>query len=127
MESAKAPKPYSEWSEDRLRRKEDAAYTFGYHLILHCRDEAMKTLPTDASQDTRDAVKEAVDIALHNVTDMLEGFWNLEAGPDHSVELVLGVRVHDKARESVETLEISPCKLDLPIGYWKWANDREFQ
>ena len=127
MEVAKPPKPYSDWRKGEIDREEDAAYTFGYHLISHCRDEAMETLPGDASAELRDVVKKAVDVALHNVNDMLEGFWRLEAGPAHSVELVLGVRVHDEAGEVVETLEISPCKLDLPIGYWKWANDREFQ
>ena len=58
---------------------------------------------------------------------MLEGFWKLEAGPDHAISLALGVQVRDAQNQVVETQEISPCKLDLPIGYWKWANDRDFQ
>ena len=72
-------------------------------------------------------VEKAVDTALHNLVEMLEGFWKLEAGPAHTVELVLGVRVHASDGNAVETLEISPCKLDLPIGYWKWAREREFK
>jgi hypothetical protein len=87
----------------------------------------MKTLPAGASSDTRTAVDKAVDIALHNVCDMLEGFWKLEAGPNHTAELVLGIRVHGPDGEEIETQNISPSKLDLPIGYWKWARDREFK
>lgn len=87
----------------------------------------MATVPTDASHEVKAAVEKAVDIALHNVNDMLEGFWKLEAGPKNSVELALVVRVRDAEGNLVETQEISPCKLDLPIGYWKWSQDREFR
>lgn len=127
MKAKKAPAPCENWRVEPVDREEDAAYTFGYHLIAHCRDEAMATLPPDASPATKAGAEQAVDTALHNVVAMLEGFWKLEAGPKHSVELVLGVRVHDATGEAVETLEISPCKLDLPIGYWKWVRDREFR
>jgi hypothetical protein len=68
-----------------------------------------------------------VDTALHNVCDLLEGFWPLEAGAKHRIALALGVEVRDVDNKVVETAEISPCKLDLPIGYWKWAQDREFR
>lgn len=121
------PRPFPEWREKPVDRAEDAAYTFGYHLIIHCRDEAMATLPADASPETRGAFEKAVDAALHHVIAMLEGFWKLEAGPKHSVELALVVRVVDSDRNLVESQEISPCKLDLPIGYWKWAQDRAFR
>lgn len=121
------PRPYEEWREELIDREEDAAYTFGYYLIKHCRDEAMSNLPAGLPAEATSIVAEAVDTALHNVVDMLEGFWKLEAGPRHNVELVLRVRVHDKKDNVVESLDISPCKLDLPIGYWKWARDREFR
>jgi hypothetical protein len=121
------PRPFREWRVNPFDREEDAAYTYGYHLIVHCRDEAMKTLSPDASPEVKAAVEKAVDTALRNVNDMLEGFWKLEAGPDHTVELALAVRVRDADRNLVETQEISPCKLDLPIGYWKWARDKEFR
>jgi hypothetical protein len=121
------PRPFTEWRASAFDRDEDAAYAFGYQLIVHCRDEAMATLPAGASPEMKAAVEEAVDTALHNLNDMLEGFWKLEAGPEHSIELVLSVRVHDSKRNVVEKLEISPGKLDLPIGYWKWARDREFR
>ena len=121
------PRPFADWRTSPIDREEDAAYTFGYHLIIHCRDEALATLPPSASPEMRAAVEKAVDTALHNVNDMLEGFWKLEAGPEHSVELALAVQVRDAKRKLVERLEISPCKLDLPIGYWKWARDREFR
>ncbi len=121
------PRPYEEWRTEPGDRAEDAAYTFGYHLIGHCRDEAMDTIAAEASSATRGVVEKAVDTALHNVVDMLEGFWKLKAGPNHTVELVLRVRVHGPDGKEVESQDISPCKLDLPIGYWKWAQEREFK
>lgn len=126
MKTVKPPRSYREWRKQLLDREEDAAYLFGYYLIMHCREEATATLPTDAPPDVKAAVEKAVDTALHNVCDMLEGFWKLEAGPDHTISLALGVQVRNAQNQVLETQEISPCKLDLPIGYWKWANDREF-
>jgi hypothetical protein len=81
----------------------------------------------DASPDVKGAVEKAVDTALHNVCDMLEGFWRLKAGPEHTISLALGVQFRDPQNEVVEIQEISPCKLDLPIGYWKWTQERKFR
>lgn len=122
-----APAEYLTWRVDEHDRAEDAANTFGYHLMLHCRDEALATVPTDASDATREAVENAVDLALHNVMDLLEGFWSLPSGASHSIEYVLSVRIQGGAGETVETVDLSPCKLDLPIGYWKWARERDFR
>jgi hypothetical protein len=127
METEVSPRNYSQWRTGQFDRSEDAAYLFGYYLIQHCRDEAMATLPVSAPQDVKAAVEKAVDEALHNVCDMLEGFWRLDAGPSHQISLALGVQVRDAQNEVVETQEISPCKLDLPIGYWKWARERQFR
>jgi len=127
METTLPPREYPEWRTGQFDRPEDAAYLFGYYLIMHCRDEAMATLPADASSDVKVAVEKAVDTALHNVCDMLEGFWRLDAGRNHTISLALGIQVRDAQNRIVETQEISPCKLDLPIGYWKWAQEREFR
>jgi hypothetical protein len=121
------PAVYSEWRNDPNDRAEDAAYTFGHHLIVHCRDDAMARIPADASRETKALVEESVDLARHNVMDLLEGFWDLPSGDAHSVEYVLQVRVRDASGTEVESIAISPAKLDLPIGYWKWAKDREFR
>ena len=123
----KSPADYPKWRSERIDREEDAAYTFGFHLIIHCRDEALATIPAGASDETKAAVEKAVDTALHNVNDLLEGFWPLSSGPCHSVEYALQVRVRDASGAEVESVEISPCRVDLPIGYWKWAQHREFQ
>ena len=122
-----SPRDFPEWRTGQFDRPEDAAYTFGYFLIKHCRDEAMATVAEDAPPEIRSAVEKAVDVALHNVCDLLEGFWQLQSGSGHRVALVLGVQVSDSDGQVIETQEISPCKLDLPIGYWKWAQEREFQ
>lgn len=126
MDNSSLPRDYPNWRANEWDRAEDAAYLFGNYLILHCRDKALATVPPDASPDVKDAVEKAVDTALHNLCDLLEGFWPLEAGPNHRISLALGVQVRDVDDSVVETVEISPCKLDLPIGYWKWAQDREF-
>lgn len=124
---AASPRPFEQWRADPLDRDEDAAYAFGHALIAHCRDEAVKAIPSTASEAERASALDAVDKALHNVCDLLEGFWCLEIDPRHRIELALQVRVLNIAGEVVETREISPSKVDLPIGYWKWARDREFR
>ena len=121
------PRTFPEWRSDGFDRAEDAAYAFGHDLIVHCRDEALSSVPPDASLPTRVAVEKAVDIALHNVMDLLEGFWPLPSGSGHHLKYVLQVRVENDAGKLVDTQEIAPCKLDVPIGYWKWAKDREFR
>jgi hypothetical protein len=127
MQSSFLPRDYPDWRTGEFDRREDAAYSFGYYLMLHCRDEALATIPTDAPPVVKAAVEKAVDEALHNVCDMLEGFWPLDTGPNHKISLALRVQIHDADDQVIETVEISPCKLDLPIGYWKWAQDREFR
>jgi hypothetical protein len=127
METADRRYNYVQWRTEPGDRAEDAAYLFGYFLIKHCRDEALSKVDEDASPTAMAEVEKAVDTALHNVCDLLEGFWPLDAGPDRRAALVLGVQIRDAHDRVVETQEISPCKLDLPIGYWKWAHNREFR
>ena len=127
MDVAIPPAPYPEWRKDPAGRAEDAAYAFGHHLITLCRDEALARMPAGATAETKAAAEEAVDLALHHVMDMLEGFWPLPSGDAHSLEYVLEVRVRDAAGSEIESIEISPSTVDLPIGYWKWAHDREFR
>jgi hypothetical protein len=130
MSDASTPKPYGEWRTKPIDRAEDAAYTFGYYLMLHCRAEALKKAGASAMPSSREefdaSVSEAVDTALHNVADLLEGFWRTETGPNHQVEFALAVRVTDADGKDIESINISPCLLDLPIGYWKWK-DGEFR
>jgi hypothetical protein len=118
---------YPDWRTGQFDRPEDAAYLFGFYLIMYCREEAIATLPADASPEVRAAVEQAVDTALHNVCDLLEGFWQLNAGAGHRISLALGVQVRDGQNQLVESVEISPAQLDLPIGYWKWAREHEFR
>jgi hypothetical protein len=127
MEAVVPPRTYPEWRGGKFDRAEDAAYSFGYYLMQHCRDEAMATIPPDSSAELKAAVAKAVDEALHNVCDMLEGFWPLNSGPEHKLSFALGVQVRNSTNQILETQEISPCKLDLPIGYWKWSQEREFR
>jgi hypothetical protein len=131
MSAADTPKPYPEWRIASIDRAEDAAYTFGYHLMRHCRAEALKTVESAGVPATagemREQVAKAVDTALHNVMDLLEGFWRTEAGSGHRVEYALSVCVKDSGEDqTLERIDISPCMLDLPIGYWKWK-DGEFR
>jgi hypothetical protein len=127
MSATLPPRPYPEWRPKDIDRAEDAAYAFGHDLIVHCREEALRKVPLDATEATRAIVEKAVDTALHNVMDMLEGFWPLPSGSTHSLAYALQVRISDAAGKVVETQEISPAKLDLPVGYWKWSKHREFR
>jgi len=130
MNKSDTPRPYEAWRTDPLARAEDAAYTFGFHLMQHCRMEALKGLesaPVPTSEAEFHArVTKAVDTALHNVVDLLEGFWVTQAGPNHRVAYALSVCVTTPENEPVERIEISPSLLDLPIGYWHWR-DGTFQ
>jgi len=98
--------------------------------MQHCRAEALKA--TDSAKTPASAeefhtqVAAAVDTALHNVMDLLEGFWPTQAGPNHRVAYSLSVCVSDMSRKPVERIDISPSLLDLPIGYWKFK-DGEFR
>jgi hypothetical protein len=119
------PRPFAEWRTDPVDRAEDAAHAFGHRLIEHCREEALKKVPAAAGKVTRARVEEAVDTALHNVLDLIEGFSRIDIGPRHHLELALRVCVRDSNGKRVERHEISG--LDLPIAYWKWAREREFR
>jgi hypothetical protein len=130
MSDTTTPRPYEDWRTGSADRGEDAAYTFGYYLTRHCRAEALKRVQTTSlpatPQEFRTQVEAAVDTALHNVMDLLEGFWRTEAGPNHTAEFALSVCLKDADRKLVERIDISPCLVDLPIGYWKWK-DGEFK
>lgn len=122
MSDSNTPRPYEQWSTNSANRRDDAAYTFGYYLMRHCRAEALKEVqsaPLPATpEELRAQVESAVDTALHNVLDLIEGYWPVEAGPNHRAEFALSVRVRDKDRKEIECVDIS--SVDMPIGYWKW-------
>lgn len=121
------PRQYPDWLSDTNGRRDDAAYTFGFHLIKYCRTEAINALPKDLTQDQNEKAIYAIDIALHNVMDMLEGFWVLNSGEKHRVEYNLNVVVKDLDHKEIEKISIAPAGIDLPIGYWKWLQDNEFR
>lgn len=126
MSHTATPRPYEEWRSNSADRAEDAACTFGYYLMKHARAEAMKRVQRVVAPATRQEFQaqaaEAVDVALHNVMDLLEGFWRAEVGPNHTAEFALSVCVQDANQKMVERIDISPCLIDLPIGYWKWKD-----
>jgi hypothetical protein len=126
MNDKSTPRPYEQWRTNAADREEDAAQTFGYYLMQHCRAEALKQVQSTPVLVTRKQfqkqVEAAVDRALHNVMDLLEGYWPLEAGPNHRAAFALSVCVSDMSRKPVERIDVSPCRIDLPIGYWKWKS-----
>jgi hypothetical protein len=123
------PTPYENWRPEPVDRAEDAASNFGFYLMAHCRAEALKKVASHSVPATKAeldaAVAEAVDTALHNVADLLEGLWVTHAGPKHRTEFALAVRVKDESGKIVERIDVSPCVVDLPIGYWGWKEDFE--
>ena len=53
------------------------------------------------------------------------GFFPTKVGEKYPVEFVLSVRVRDpQTGQVVEEVEISPAKIDLPVGYWGWVDDQ---
>ena len=127
MENSKQPREFKEWRSNSFDRTEDASYTFGNHLIKYCRDEVIYNLPIETSENEKEKITIAIHEALYNVMDLFEGFWKLNSGDDYSVEYILQVLVKDKNQKEVEKIDISPAKLDLPIGFWKWAEEGEFR
>ena len=67
--------------------------------MQHCRGEALKAVEIAAvptsEEEFRAQVNTAVDIALHNVMDLLEGFWPTQAGANHRVSYALSVCIGD--------------------------------
>jgi hypothetical protein len=130
MKPSAAPRPFEEWRKKPIDRAEDAAYTFGSHLVQHCRTETLKGVEAAAMPKTmeefHEQVTRAVDRALCGVVNLLEGNWPAQAGSNHRVAYALSVCVSSRDRKPVERIDISPYLLDLPIGYWKWR-DGEFR
>ena len=126
MENKSEPREYKDWRPGLWDRKGDAAYTFGYHFIKYCCDQAVDNLPNDMKIEDKEKAIDSIHIALHNVMDLVEGFWKLESGKDNYVEYHLQVVVKDKDHSEIEKISIAPG-LDLPIGFWKWVKDREYR
>ncbi len=127
MTDNSTPRQYPEWQKDLYDRQDDAASMFGFHLIKHCRTEAVNALPKDLNTEQNEKAIHAIDIALHNVMNMLEGFWVLESGDKHRVEYNLNVVVNDLDQNELEKISIAPEGMSLPIAYWKWALENEFR
>jgi len=121
MPTIKSPRLHDAWRKSAVDREEDAASLFGYYLIKHCREEALAKLKS-ATVVSRSQVVEAVDTALHNVMDLLEGFWRLDAGGGKQLELALHVLVTEEG-QTAEDVQVSPSQIDLPIGYWAWVEN----
>lgn len=123
MSISKQPRFYLQW-RDGVSREEDAAALFGHYLIQHCRQTALQTAGFGASAEARGAGEDAVDLALHGVMHLLEGYWKLPAGDGFSLQLELRVNVF-RGLEKVESVALSPGRLDLPVGYWTWVEEVE--
>ena len=131
MKIKSKPRNYDEWRTHPSDRVEDAAYIFGYDLIRYCREEALASINMadlqSGQEEILDVVEQAVDISLHNVMDLLEGFFSPKTiGTTHTAEYSLVVQVRDQNGSVVEKFELSPKKSDLSVGYWKWQAG-EFQ
>jgi hypothetical protein len=121
MSNVIKPRLHSHWRELAADREEDAANLFGYYLVKHCREAALAKVRSASSMVPRSVAVEAVDIALHNVMDLLEGFWQLDAGEGKQLELALHIQV-TKDGQTAEDIRVSPSQIDLPIGYWAWVD-----
>ncbi len=124
MPQEKLPRYHDDWRTERYDREEDAATLFGYYLIKHCREEAMSAIKYEPGTPEYTMAVKAVETAMFNVIDLLEGFWLLDAGNGKRLQLALHVQVKDEdLSEVLEDVQISPGMIDLPIGYWGWVDD----
>ena len=115
-------RPLTEWRKDKHDRTEDAAFAFGYYLIKYCRTRALEDIPENTPPETQAIIEKAIDTALHNSMDLLEGYWKLPVDENLHAEFALTVNIFDDDNTVVESHDISPSKLDLPIGYWAWKD-----
>jgi len=122
MSNTIAPRFHRDWRSDRVDREEDAATLFGYYLVKHCREEAMARITLPPGSPEHAVAVKAVETAIFNVMDLLEGFFLLDAGDGKRLQLALHVQVLKDAEAVVEDVKISPG-IDLPIGYWGWVDD----
>ncbi len=53
MIDSATPRPYEQWRKVPPDRAEDAAYTFAYNLMQHCRSEALKASDSATLPKTR--------------------------------------------------------------------------
>jgi hypothetical protein len=124
MSNTIKPRLHNAWRTGAADREEDAANLFGYYLIKHCREKALAKLASSSSMVPHSLAVEALDTALHNVMDLLEGFWPLDAGDGKQLELALHIQV-TKDGKVAEDVQVSPSQIDLPIGYWAWVDNYE--
>ena len=122
MSETIAPRYHDVWRADRVDREEDAATLFGYYLVKHCREEAMAKITLPPGSPEHAVAVKAVETAIFNVMDLLEGFFMLDAGNGKHLQLALHVQVMKGEEEVVEDVRIAPG-IDLPIGYWGWVED----
>jgi len=121
MPDSQKPPFHEQWRKDPSAREEDAATLFGYYLVKHCREEAMAKITLSPGTAEHAVAVKAVETAIFNVVDLLEGFWPLKAGSGKRLQLALHVQV-TKGEKIVEDVKVSPG-IDLPIGYWGWVDD----
>ena len=117
-------KSYSEWRSDEHQHWIDAGHTFGVHLMKQARDQALGTIPENASAETRAVATEAVRVALGGVMQMLDGFYINEIGEQHRVEYALLARITNRERTLVEEIELAPDGDGLCMGFAGWWEDK---
>lgn len=122
-EETSIPLPYEEWGEKPLARHYAAAYIFGFDLMRRCREQALiavKNMPPGS--DPMQIAEQAIDTELFNVVDLLDGFWPMDAGPNHRAEYILTLCVNGADGQPIEKIEINTAGLDLAMGYWRWRD-----
>jgi hypothetical protein len=93
--------------------------------MTHARDEALKRIPPDASAETREVAREAVQDALYNVMMMLEGVVGVTPGSGRALEfaLICRVRESEEPHTVVEELELAPNGAESAcMGFHFWTD-----
>jgi len=113
-------KPYQTWSSDPHSHWIDAGHTFGVHLMKYARDQALSTIPADASQETKAVATEAVRTAIFGVLEMLDGFYRHEIDDRHRAKYALMAHIIEDNTRVLETVELAPDGDGLCMGFAGW-------
>ena len=116
--------PYKKWATDPNFRWVDVGHTFGTHLMKYVRDEALNTIPENATDETRQCASEAIRHSIYAMMALFDGIHKLEIGSNNTIEYVLQAVIRDEKYNKKEMIELAPNGDGLCMGFagW-WEND----
>ena len=112
--------PYEKWSSDERDRWMDAAHFFGVQLMRHARDQAIKTVPEDANEETRAIVAEAVMGAIGGLMQMVDGVVGDKLEGTGNVTYSIKMYLRDDDYNEIESFEFDEDGEGMCMGFSGW-------